>query len=166
MENKDQAQDSTKIHKEITEKIEDLTKKLIDTHLEEVQKKITTQIDEIEKHFQRQIEEQYEVIKKEFSIITATATKIEGMENRLQAIVEKERAEIKKELSIMNESKLRIENELGDKLTDKWDIVVKLRSQTFDKLMKEYKKVEDNLILHPIEIPDEINDKEVQEDEQ
>jgi predicted transcriptional regulator len=109
--------------------------------------------------------EQYEVIKKELLFITSTATKIEGMENRLQALVEKERGEIKKELSLMNASKQRIEDELGDKLSDKWDIVVKLRSQTYDKLMKEYKKIEENLILNRTEIPDETIDNEPQEDE-
>jgi uncharacterized protein YxeA len=88
------------------------------------------------------------------------------MENRLQALVEKERGEIKKELSVMNASKQRIENELGDKLSDKWDIVVKLRRQTYDKLMKEYKKVEENLILQRTEIPDETIDNEPQKDEQ
>ena len=127
MEIKKQANGSSEDQKEKTEKVEEQTKKLIDTHLEKVQKEIQSQIDEIEKRFQSQIEEQYEVIKKELLIITNTATKIEGMENRLQALVEKERGEIKKELSLMNASKRRIEDELGDKLSDKWDIVVKLR---------------------------------------
>jgi len=165
MEIKKQAKDSSEEHKEKTEKVEDQTKKLIETHLEKVQKEIQSQIDEIEKRFQSQIEEQYEVIKKELSVITTTATKIEGMENRLQALVEKERGEIKKELSLMNASKQRIEDELGDKLSDKWDIVVKLRSQTYDKLMKEYKKVEEKLILRQSEIPDETIDNEPKEDE-
>ena len=99
------------------------------------------------------------------SVITATATKIEGMENRLQALVEKERGEIKKELSVMTASKQRIEDELGDKLSDKWNIVVKLRSQTYNKLMNEYKKIEEKLILSPSEILDETIDNEPQEDE-
>ena len=166
MENEKQGKDSSEEHKEKTERVEDQTKKQIETNLEKVQKEIKSEIDEIEKHFQRQIEKQYEVIKKELSVITTTATKIEDMENRLQAIIEKERAEINKELSIMNESKLRIDNELGDKISDKWNIVVNLRSQTYDKLMKEYKKIEDNLILNRIEIPDETIDNEPQKDEQ
>ena len=156
MEIEKQANGSSEEHKEKTEKVEDQTKILIETHLEKVKKEIKSQIDEIEKRFQRQIEEQYEVIKKELLFITSTATKIEGMENRLQALVEKERGEIKKELSVMNASKQRIENELGDKLSDKWDIVVKLRSQTYDKLMKEYKKVEEKLILQRSEKLDKI----------
>jgi hypothetical protein len=160
-----QAKDSSEEHKEKTDEVEDQTKKLIETHLEKVQKEIKSQIDEIEKRFQRQIEEQYEVIKKELLVITTTATKIEGMEDRLQALVEKERGEIKKELAVMAASKQRIEDELGDKLSDKWDIVVKLRSQTYDKLMKEYKKVEEKLILGPSEIPDETIDNEPKEDE-
>jgi hypothetical protein len=165
METKKQANVSSDEHKEKTEIVEEHTKKIIETHLEKVQKEIQSQIDEIEKRFQSQIEEQYEVIKKELLFITSTATKIEGMENRLQALVEKERGEIKKELSLMNASKRRIEDELGDKLSDKWDIVVKLRSQTYDKLMKEYKKIEENLILNRTEIPDETIDNEPQEDE-
>jgi len=165
MENEKQGKDSSEEHKEKTERVEDQTKKQIETNLEKVQKEIKSQIDEIEKRFQSQIEDQYEVIKKELSVITTTATKIEDMENRLQAIVEKERDEIKKELSLMNASKRRIEDELGDKLSDKWDIVVKLRSQTYDKLMKEYKKIEENLILNRTEIPDETIDNEPQEDE-
>jgi len=165
MEIKKQAKDSSEEQLEKTEKVEEQTKKIIETHLEKVQKEIKSQIDEIEKRFQRQIEEQYEVIKKELSVITNTATKIEGMENRLQALVDKERGEIKKELSLMTASKQRIEDELGDKLSDKWNIVVTLRSQTYDKLMKEYKKVEENLILNRTEIPDETIDNEPQKDE-
>ena len=160
-----QVNGSSEKHKDKTEKVEEQTKKIIETHLEKVQKEIQSQIDEIEKRFQRQIEEQYEVIKKELSVITATATKIEGMENRLQALVEKERGEIKKELSVMTASKQRIEDELGDKLSDKWNIVVNLRSQTINKLMKEYKKVEEKLILSPSEITDETIDNETMEDE-
>ena len=156
MEIEKQANGSSEEHKEKTDKVEDQTKELIETHLEKVQKEIKSQIDEIEKRFQRQIEEQYEVIKKELSVITNTATKIEGMEDRLQAVVEKERGEIKKELSVMTASKQRIENELGDKLSDKWNIVVNLRNQTYDKLMKEYKKVEEKLILQRSEKLDEI----------
>ena len=156
MEIEKQANDSSEEHKEKTDKVEDQTKKLIETHLEKVQKEIKSQIDEIEKRFQRQIEEQYEVIKKELSVITTTATKIEGMEDRLQALVEKERGEIKKELAVMTASKQRIENELGDKLSDKWNIVVNLRNQTYDKLMKEYKKVEEKLILQRSEKLDKI----------
>jgi hypothetical protein len=165
MEIEKQAKDSSEEHKEKTDKIEDQTKTLIETHLEKVKKEIKSQIDEIENRFQRQIEEQYEVIKKELSVITTTATKIEGMEDRLQAVVEKERGEIKKELSVMIASKQRIENELGDKLSDKWDIVVNLRSQTYDKLMKEYKKVEEKLILGPSEKLDKIIDIKTKEDE-
>ena len=165
MENEKQGKDSSEEHKEKTERVEDQTKKQIETNLEKVQKEIKSQIDEIEKRFQSQIEDQYEVIKKELSVITTTATKIEDMENRLQAIVEKERDEIKKELSLMNASKRRIEDELGDKLSDKWNIVVKLRSQTYDKLMKEYKKIEENFILNRTEIPDETIDNKTQEDE-
>ena len=165
MEIKKQAKNSPDEHKEKTEKLEEQAKKLIETHLEKVQKEIQSQIDEIEKRFQSQIEEQYGVIKKELSFITTTATKIEGMENRLQALVEKERDEIKKELTLMNASKQRIEDELGDKLSDKWDIVVKLRSQTYNKLMKEYKKIEENHILKRTKIPDETIDNEPQKDE-
>jgi len=165
MEIERQANGSSEKHKDKTEKIDEQTKELVMTHLEKVKEEIKLQIDEIEKHFQRQIDEQYEVIKKELSVITTTAIKIEGMEDRLQAVVEKERGEIKKELSVMIASKQRIENELGDKLSDKWDVVVKLRSQTYDKLMKEYKKVEEKLILRQLEIPDETIDNEPKEDE-
>jgi hypothetical protein len=157
MEIERQVNGSSEEHKNKTENVEEQTKELVMTHLEKVKEEIKSQIDEIEKRFQRQIEEQYEVIKKELSVITTTATKIEGMEDRLQqAVVEKERGEIKKELSVMIASKQRIENELGDKLSDKWNIVVNLRSQTYDKLMKEYKKVEEKLILQRSEKLDEI----------
>ena len=165
MEIEKQANGSSEEHKEKTEKVEEQTKKLVMTHLEKVKKEIKSQIDEIEKRFQRQIEEQYEVIKKELSVITTTATKIESMEDRLQAVVEKERGEIKKELSVMIASKQRIENELGDKLSDKWNIVVNLRSQTYDKLMKEYKKVEEKFILQRSEKLDEIIDNKTKEEQ-
>lgn len=165
MEIEKQANGSSEEHKEKTEKVEEQTNELINTHLEKVKKEIKSQIDEIEKRFQRQIEEQYEVIKKELSVITTTATKIEGMEDRLQAVVEKERGEIKKELSVMIASKQRIENELGDKLSDKWNIVVNLRSQTYDKLMKEYKKVEEKFILQRSEKLDEIIDNKTKEEQ-
>jgi len=160
-----QAKDSSEEHKENTEKVEEQTKELLMTQLEKVQNEIKLQIDEIEKRFQRQIDEQYEVIKKELSVITTTATKIECMEDRLQALIEKERGEIKKELAVMTASKRRIDDELGDKLSDKWGVVVKLRSQTYNKLMKEYAKVEEKLILGPSEIPDETIDNEPKDDE-
>ena len=165
METKKQDNGSSEKQKKTTKTVDEQTKKLIETSLENVQKEIQSQIDEIEKRFQQQIEDQYEVIKKELSVITTTATKIEGMEDRLQALIEKERGEIKKELSVMNASKQRIENELGDKLSDKWNIVVKLRGQTYNKLMKEYKKIEKKLILSQSEILDETIDNEPQKDE-
>jgi len=165
MEIKRQANDSSEEHKDKTEKVEEQTKELLMTHLEKVKEEIKLQIDESEKRFEHQIEEQYKTIKKELSVITTTATKIEGMEDRLQAFVEKERGEIKKELAVMTASKQRIDDELGDKLSDKWSVVVKLRSQTYNKLMKEYKKVEEKLILRPSEITDETIVNKPQEDE-
>ena len=165
METKKSDNGSSEKHKETTEIVEEQTKKLIEAHLEKVQEEIQSQIKEIEKSFQSSIEEQYGVIKKELAFITATASKIESMESRLQALVEKERIEIRKELSLMNASKQRIEDELSDKISDKWDIVVNLRHQTYDKLMKEYKKVEEKIILNRTELPDEIIDNDIQRDE-
>jgi hypothetical protein len=143
-------------------KVEEETKKPVKDDPEKFKEEIKLQIEEVENRFQRQIEEQFEVIRNELSVISTTAEKIEGMEDRFQALVEKELNEIKNELSVITASKQRIETELSDK----WNIVVKLRSQTYDKLMKEYKKVEEKLLFPRTERLEEKIDIKPQEDEQ
>jgi len=118
-----------------------------------VREELETQIQSIEKRFQRQIEEELEEINVQLGVIASSTAKIEEVESRFQRQVNKELDEIKRELSVIATSTAKLEGELSDR----WNILVKLRSHSIDKLMTDYKKVEEKLLL---EREDRDQDKE------
>lgn len=67
---------------------------------------------------------------------------LEEIESRFQHLIERELTEIRRQLSSTAARTEKIEGELSSK----WNILVKLRRHTLDKLMSEYRKVE-NLLL-------------------
>ena len=76
-------------------------------------------------------------------MISQSTVKIEEIESRFQVQVNHELEEIRKQLAVIAESKLRIE---GD-ISDKWNLVVRLRSHSYDQLMSEYTKVEEKILI-------------------
>jgi len=63
------------------------------------------------------------------------------IEARLREDLEKELGEVREQLSSATARLEKIEGEVGNK----WNILVKLRRHTLDKLMSEYKKVEETM---------------------
>lgn len=104
---------------------------------------LETRIQEIEQRFQQQIERELDEVHEQLSIIAASTKKIEEIEHRFQRHINQELDEIKSQLTNIATSTAKLEGELGDK----WNILVKLRSHSYDKLMSEYKKVEEKIIL-------------------
>ena len=80
-------------------------------------------------------------------------TQLEDIESRFQHLIEKELEEIRGQLSDIAARTEKIEEELGNK----WNILVKLRRHTLDKLMSEYRKVE-NLMRPKREETEELAD--------
>ena len=107
------------------------------------QEELETKIGEIEQRFQQQMGQQLDEVKEQLRIISQSTAKIEDIESRFQVQVNHELGEIRKQLAVIAESKLKIE---GD-LSDKWNLLVKLRSRSYDELMSEYTKVEEKLLL-------------------
>jgi len=87
--------------------------------------------------------QQLNEVKEQLRMISQSTTKIEDIESRFQVQVNHELEEIRKQLAVIAESKLKIEGEISDK----WNLVVKLRSRSYDELMSEYTKVEEKLLL-------------------
>lgn len=69
--------------------------------------------------------------------------RLDEIEKRFTELLEKELDEIKKQLSDVS---LRTEN-LESELSDRWNVLVKLRKYTLDQLMSEYKRIVD--IIRP-----------------
>jgi len=107
------------------------------------QEELEAKIGEIEQRFQQQMGQQLDEVKEQLRIISQSTSKIEEIESRFQVQVNHELEEIRKQLAVIAESKLKIE---GD-ISDKWNLVVRLRSHSYDKLMSEYTKVEEKLLL-------------------
>jgi len=70
-------------------------------------------------------------------------TRIQEIEQRFQRYINQELDEIKSQLTNIATSTAKLQGEL----VDKWNILVVLRSHSFDKLLSEYKKVEEKIIL-------------------
>ena len=104
---------------------------------------LEAKIGEIEQRFQQQMGQQLDEVKEQLKIISQSTSKIEEIESRFQVQVNHELGEIRKQLAVIAESKLKIE---GD-LSDKWNLLVKLRSHSYDELMSEYTKVEEKLLI-------------------
>ena len=66
-------------------------------------------------------------------------THLEEIESRFQRLIEKELEEFRGQLSSIAAKTEKIEGEMGSK----WNILVRLRRYTLDKLMSEYRKEED-----------------------
>jgi len=66
---------------------------------------------------------------------------LEEIESRFQRLIEEELEEIRGQLSSIAARTEKIEGEMGSK----WNILVRLRRYTLDKLMSEYRKVEDTM---------------------
>jgi len=124
------------------------TKKLVEEELE-------SKILEIEKRFQTQIEQELDEVKEQLRVIASSTNKIEEIEKHFQRHVHEDLEMIRKELAVIVASISKLEGEMSDK----WNILVKLRSHSYDKLMSEYKKVEEKILIDKT-IPEEITDKE------
>jgi len=107
------------------------------------QEELEAKIGEIEQRFQQQMGRQLDEVKEQLRIISQSTAKIEEIESRFQVQVNHELEEIRKQLAVIAESKLKIEGEISDK----WNLVVKLRSHSYDQLMSEYTKVEEKLLI-------------------
>jgi hypothetical protein len=105
------------------------------------QEELEAKIGEIEQRFQQQMGQQLDEVKEQLRIISQSTAKIEEIESRFQVQVNHELEEIRKQLVVISESKLKIEGEISDK----WNLVVRLRSHSYDQLMSEYTKVEEKL---------------------
>ena len=112
------------------------TKKIVEEELE-------SKIQEIEQRFQAKIEQELDEVKEQLRVIAASTNRIEEIEKDFQRHVNEDLEEIRKELKVIASSTSKLEGEIGDK----WNILVKLRSHSYDKLMSEYKKVEKKILI-------------------
>ena len=124
------------------------TKKLVEEELE-------SKIQEIEKRFQTQIEQELDEVKEQLRVIASSTNKIEEIEKHFQRHVHEDLEVIRKELAVIVASISKLEGEMSDR----WNILVKLRSHSYDKLMSEYKKVEEKILIDKT-IPEEFTDEE------
>lgn len=69
--------------------------------------------------------------------------RIEEIEKDFQRHVNEDLEEIRKELKVIASSTSKLEGEISDKR----NILVKLRSHSYDKLMSEYRKVEKKILI-------------------
>jgi len=127
------------------------TKKIVEEELE-------SKIQEIEQRFQAQIEQELDEVKEQLRVIAASTNRIEEIEKDFQRHVNEGLEEIRKELKVIASSTSKLEGEIGDK----WNILVKLRSHSYDKLMSEYKKVEKKILIEG-KTPEEITPEEQKE---
>ncbi len=120
------------------------TKKIVEEELE-------SKVQEIEQRFQAQIEQELNLVKEQLKVITASTNRIEAIEKEFQRHVHENLEEIRKELKVISASTSKLEGEISDR----WNILVKLRSHSYDKLMSEYRKVENKILIEG-KNPDEI----------
>ena len=116
--------------------IERETKKIVEEELE-------SKVQEIEHRFQAQIEQELDMVKEQLKVITASTIRIENIEKDFQRHVHEDLEEIRKELKVISASTSKLEGEISDR----WNILVKLRSHSYDKLMSEYMKVEKKILI-------------------
>ena len=124
------------------------TKKLVEEELE-------AKVQEIEHRFQAQIEQELDLVKEQLKLITASTNKIEEIEKDFQRHVYEDLEGIRRELTVISASTSKLEGEISDR----WNILVKLRSRSYDKLMSEYRKVEKKIFIEG-KTSEELNDKE------
>ena len=112
------------------------TKKIVEEVLE-------SKIKEIEDRFRAQIEKELGEFKEQLRVISASTNRIEEIEKDFQHHVNEDLEAIRKELKVIGASTAKLEGEI----TDSWNVLVKLRSHSYDKLMSEYKKVEKKILI-------------------
>ena len=112
------------------------TKKIIEEELE-------SKVQEIEHRFQAQIEQELNLVKEQLKVITASTSRMEQIEKDFQRHVHEDLEEIRRELKVISSSTAKMEREISDR----WNILVKLRSHSYDKLMSEYRKVEKKILI-------------------
>ena len=118
------------------QEIEQETKKIVEEKLE-------SKVQEIEHRFQAQIEQELDLVKEQLKVITASTSRMEQLEKGFQRHVNEDLEAIRRELKTVSASTSKIEGEM----TDRWNILVKLRSHSYEKLMSEYKKVEEKIFI-------------------
>ncbi len=84
--------------------------------------------------------------------------RIEEIEKDFQRHVNEDLEAIRKELKVIASSTSKLEGEISDK----WNILVKLRRNSYDKIMYEYKKVEKKILIEE-KIAEEITREEQKE---
>ena len=119
------------------------------------EEELESKIQEIEKRFQTQIEQERAARTEQLKVIAASTTRIEEIEKNFQRNVHENLEEIRKELSVIAASMSKLEGEMSDR----WNILVKLRSHSYEKLMAEYKKVEEKILINKT-THEEITDEE------
>ena len=112
------------------------TKKLVEEELE-------SKIQEIEQRFQTQIEKELDEVKEQFKVISASTARIEELQKNFHRHVHENLENTEKELVVIAKSISKLEGEISDK----WNVLVKLRSHSYEKLMSEYKKVEEKILI-------------------
>ena len=116
--------------------MEQETKKIVEEELE-------SKVQEIEQRFHAQIEQELNSVKEQLKVITASTNRIEATEIDFQRHVHEDLEEIRKELKVISASTSKLEGEISDR----WNILIKLRSHSYDKLMSEYRKVEKKILI-------------------
>jgi hypothetical protein len=127
------------------------TKKLVEEELE-------SKIKEIEERFQAQIEKELGEVKEQLRVITASTNRIEEIEKDFQHHVNDDLEAIRKELKRIEAST----SKLAGEISDSWNVLVKLRSHSYEKLMSEYVKVEKKILIEG-KTTEEVIDKEPKE---
>ncbi len=116
---------------------------------------LEAKISEIEERFQNQIEKELSNVKEQLKVVSSSANRIENVEKDFQRHVQEDLEMIRTELSTITSSIAKIEGEISDK----WNVLVKLRSHSYDKLMSEYKEMERKILLDRA-TSEEFNDEE------
>jgi len=120
-----------------------------------VEEELESKIKEIEERFQAQIEKELGEVKEQLRVITVSTNRIEEIEKDFQRHVNDDLGAIRKELQRIEAST----SKLAGEISDNWNVLVKLRSHSYEKLMSEYKKVEKTILIEGKPF-DEVIDKE------
>lgn len=109
----------------------------------QVEKELEARINEIEERFHTKIEEELSNVKEQLKIVSSSAERIEDIEKDFQRHVHEDLELIRAELSAITSSISKLEGEISEN----WNVLVKLRSHSYDKLMSEYKEVEKKILI-------------------
>jgi len=95
------------------------------------------QLDEIEKRFMEHLENEIGELDKRF--MEHLEKELGELEKRFMELIDKELEEVKNQLSDIS---TRTEN-LEKELSDRWNVMVKLRKYTLDQMVSEYRRIMD-----------------------